>query len=221
MSDAKRIGTEMDPTVEVKPGDVQDFNIVEYLFGDAGLPTAALQDDVIELQASGRGDDDEYKAADYTPIGALQQGQGYQQPSFPVEAAGGPGPSTGFAAVTSHYIDLSGGELGEAVAGSSAGVTAGSSVHVNDKESGVPISRPRKRRDAHNLKERTRRARLKTSWASLRQIVPGLNAKTDNASVCERAVEYTRHMNEALVATYGQEAADNIGRAFYDKFQPY
>ena len=51
-------------------------------------------------------------------------------------------------------------------------------------------------RRCHNEKERTRRSRMKRSCQMMRSLVPGLDDKTDKATVLEHAVNYLIHMTQ-------------------------
>ena len=51
-------------------------------------------------------------------------------------------------------------------------------------------------RRCHNEKERTRRSRMKSSCQALRYLVPGLDDKTDKATVLEQAVAYLAHLSQ-------------------------
>ena len=53
-------------------------------------------------------------------------------------------------------------------------------------------------KQSHNEKERRRRSRMRKSCEKLRDLVPGVNEKTDKASVLEIAVEYIQHLHEYL-----------------------
>lgn len=139
--------------------------------------------------------------------------QAYQQPSFPIQACCcGPGPNSG--AATSQDIDMTRGDLGAAVAGNGAGAAVGCSVHVWDKEDGASFNGLQNPRHAHVQNERVRRARLRDSWAPLRQVVPRLSESSDNATVCERVVEYTRHRQRLSATTSGPEATNGVVQAF-------
>lgn len=50
-------------------------------------------------------------------------------------------------------------------------------------------------REEHNRKERCRRSRIKCSTDALRALVPGLNDKTDKASVLEHTVHFLFHLS--------------------------
>ncbi len=51
-------------------------------------------------------------------------------------------------------------------------------------------------RQTHNQKERLRRSRIKFCCDALRALVPGLNHKTDKASVLEHSVNFLIHLSK-------------------------
>ncbi|KAH9366902.1 hypothetical protein HPB48_019769 [Haemaphysalis longicornis] len=130
-------------------------------------------------------------------------------------AAGGLGLTSGNAVGT--WQPQGFGHVAPPEAGRAGAAAGGPSVEAhgaaNAKADGM-----RQQRDRHNQKERKRRARLTDAFSGLRTVVPGLNRKTDNATVSERAVEYTRVMKRALVEKYGPEKAKEICQEFADKF---
>lgn len=145
--------------------------------------------------------------------------QAYPQVSFPAQQAGGSGVNRG--ASTSQRINVAVGGPGVAVAGYGLPGVVGWPVYGKNMHPGAPFNYPPKpTREKHNEKERVRRSRLKIAWASLRQFVPGLNENSDNATVCDRAADYTQEMNKVLSAMFEPDERNSIIWEFLEKFQP-
>ena len=53
-------------------------------------------------------------------------------------------------------------------------------------------------RFSHNMKERDRRARMKVSCEIMRTLIPGVDPRTDKATVMEHAVNYLLHLRQCL-----------------------
>ncbi|XP_077548558.1 uncharacterized protein LOC144161843 isoform X1 [Haemaphysalis longicornis] len=154
------------------------------------------------------------RAATWTPYSSVPP-QAPHRSDSDAAAAGGLGLTSGNAVGT--WQPQGFGHVAPPEAGRAGAAAGGPSVEAhgaaNAKADGM-----RQQRDRHNQKERKRRARLTDAFSGLRTVVPGLNRKTDNATVSERAVEYTRVMKRALVEKYGPERAKEICKEFADKF---
>ncbi|XP_077553150.1 uncharacterized protein LOC144167880 [Haemaphysalis longicornis] len=152
---------------EMQPADLQVLNTGASLLGDAGIPPATLQEEVIDAQAAGSAGDRDSVSPLCTPIDEPHRRQGHvlgpptrQELSSTVKAAGGPGPNTGNAAGTSQCIDRSGHADG-AGDGTSAGAAVGWSAHGRDTDEGVShFGRPSNAWDSDNEKQRMRSGRM-------------------------------------------------------------
>ncbi|XP_077552182.1 uncharacterized protein LOC144166558 [Haemaphysalis longicornis] len=111
-----------------------------------------------------------------------------------------------------HVVEPEAGHAGSAAGGPSIDPRSGGNARAN---------RRRQARERHKQQDRDRRDRLSDAFSGLRTVVPGLNSNANNATVTERAVEYTRHMRLALVAKYGKERANEICKEFAHKFHLY
>lgn len=54
------------------------------------------------------------------------------------------------------------------------------------------------------------RARIINALTGLRAVVPGLNKRNSNVTVCELTIEYAQHLYQALVAMYGPVRAPAV-----------
>jgi hypothetical protein len=72
-------------------------------------------------------------------------------------------------------------------------------------------------RQMHNQKERLRRSRMKCSCDALRQLVPGVDDKTDKATVLEHTVNFVVHLSHCPTVNCGVSHVfhNNIIHIFY------